>query len=850
MSLPKTLLNEYQKQESCFIGNHAQASLDKSEAYKRASLYLDKAQEDWERYHLVTKNVEDALYWLYLGRHDLKSAHILKKFLKEINEYSLKSLDNAIEQIGNVSILDTVAKELPLEEVAGEFLGYARSLFADESFMQCATVMPACILYYLNEGGVSDLEDAISLSRHTAYLDFEYDINDDLENFLTNIYTINLHAYEQALGKFRYAGMPSKVAMRLSENYLNAKDTRFDRNEGTFWLAYAMYTGDCKAYSIAPLYLISLFPESPEEIEAYKRIFFNGYLISRILSKEPKALSYLVSSDSFLYDYAGKKRHIGDDLIYNCLLSVEYAKKHFDDDNNKDQNKLEDELFLQTASFEIIKRMATKKSTPSLAGALVLAINLSSIVQRINIFGKLAEQKVIENVDCKDTCEFLNILCRNLNLDDNYYAHKALIEADDFTVSDANESFVTALASMGDARASFCLCGLNWDKVRAQSDFSKKMLVKLWDFAAQSGDGMGWFNKGLAALLADDDKEAINSANNALKCNISSAYFILYKAYADTNLPLACTYLRYAKEYLFPPACEEFEFLKRTGKYKPLEFLDLLEQMEEYAKNDSAACLFMALCYSSSGLLPADPYKNLSYVRKSAVLGKEMGRQLLGKAYSFFFDQDKNNLPLPSVSQSLNVLSGFVRRTDKAKEEALQNEKVFALARKIFDALKKGESSFEKFLFSQVVYTDFFSDYNCKKPRGFYNNYKEYLLNMRLREFFDYLNNDYIKNSEEQFGESYKERLGILNDIVESFNEEDFLPYHHFARALNALRPVAVPVNYKLYRQEIIKAGNSQIPHASFMQRLCTDAGFFAAVKENALTQNKSECVIINATIQ
>ena len=64
-----------------------------------------------------------------------------------------------------------------------------------------------------------------------------------------------------------------------------------------------------------------------------------------------------------------------------------------------------------------------------------------------------------------------------------------------------------------------------------------------------------------------------------------------------------------------------------------------------------------------------------------------------------------------------------------------------------------------------------------------------------------------------------KERLGILNDIVEFFNEEDFLPYHHFARALNALRPVAVPVNYKLYRQEIIKAGNSQIPHAS----LCKD---------------------------
>ena len=62
-----------------------------------------------------------------------------------------------------------------------------------------------------------------------------------------------------------------------------------------------------------------------------------------------------------------------------------------------------------------------------------------------------------------------------------------------------------------------------------------------------------------------------------------------------------------------------------------------------------------------------------------------------------------------------------------------------------------------------------------------------------------------------------------------------------------------MPVNYKLYREQIQKAGNAYIGKSSYLMRLCTDAGFasFDRVKTfKASSKIASANIVINTDIQ
>ncbi len=70
----------------------------------------------------------------------------------------------------------------------------------------------------------------------------------------------------------------------------------------------------------------------------------------------------------------------------------------------------------------------------------------------------------------------------------------------------------------------------------------------------------------LGAVINNDMDKAEAYATRAINYGNILGYYVLYKVYESSNSKLAHTYLRYAAEYIFPDAIEEYKHLKAQAK--------------------------------------------------------------------------------------------------------------------------------------------------------------------------------------------------------------------------------------------------------------------------------------------
>ena len=178
-------------------------------------------------------------------------------------------------------------------------------------------------------------------------------------------------------------------------------------------------------------------------------------------------------------------------------------------------------------------------------------------------------------------------------------------------------------------------------------------------------------------------------------------------------------------------------------------------------------------------------------------------------------------------------------------------KKLGQLVRKLNNLLQEGTSELERKIFVSIVKNGLFSEYGCTPPADFEDKYREQILEYNLDSYFDALEKDCIdENLAIQDNFILSSRIEILKELARSYKAAEIDPKKTYARALNALRPMTIPVNYKLYKELILKAGNARIRSAGLLARLCTDSGFAVNMPSSLRMMCKNKDIIINTEIQ
>ena len=858
MGLAKSQLNKYSKFEKIFIGDNGGKgiSIDPKVAYREASLYIDDVVDTFKKDATISAQLEDVLYYLYLARSLPRAHEKLDKLIEMICEHSLSKIDERLYENFNRHFF-RADDDLASDELA-QSLSCIRDDLFEENFEISPIIIPSAVLRYIKNVAIEDDLDKLVLFSHPN--DLAYSDN-ALELEILMLFMTNLEVFEQQQGEiFAYYGLPSSVALRLAQSYLCGIDVAYDRLQGCFFLAYALLTGNLKAHTLAPLYLLSLDLKNQDKQIELKDLFLNGYYLSKI-SDDEQFSAYLLDHD-YQYEYEEYRGDIRDDLAYNSLVIIESNKSLFDIStdlnglviSNMEDDELEEKTrsLLLTLGECLCDRICQQGATPTAFAALFILFNLLPPAYLNNFYKLLVDKNYLENNSCEGPQQLLFAILRKSNLPVNYYAYKALMENIFFFVNDETLKYVESLASLGDGHGLFNLNSQKWKatvKAEPKKAFKPQMI---WMKGCLAYDGLSWFNQALAAMLNSKYEEAIICAKNAIKCNISTGFYILYRVYMLSDMNLAHTYLRYGKEYLLKDAEKEYNSLKQRDSFDPLPFMQVLEEIENLAESSGEVCLFMAILSKSGTIFPTDPFREIYYMRKAVGLGVLEARELLSEAYKLHLkDEDEGHYPFRPFSDTLT--EGYKNAQYQIDFSSVKNieKKLGRLVKKLNKLLQEGKSDLEKKIFVSITKNGLFAEYGCPIPVDFENKYKEQILEYNLDSYFEVLEKDCIDENLAVIDEVLlNERLEILKDLSTYYKAGEIDPQKTYARALNALRPVSIPVNYKLYKELILKAGNARIRCAGLLARLCTDAGFAITKSSSLRMMRRNKDIIINTEIQ
>ena len=149
MGLAKSQFNEYSKFEKIFIGDveGRGIAIDPKAAYRQASLYIDDVIAAFKKEKVISSQLEDVLYYLYLAKSLPQAAQKLDKLIAMLNEHSLQQIDERLYNDFNRHFFSK-EKDPALDDLALSLAGIRNDLF-EEEFEISPLVIPSAILSYI-----------------------------------------------------------------------------------------------------------------------------------------------------------------------------------------------------------------------------------------------------------------------------------------------------------------------------------------------------------------------------------------------------------------------------------------------------------------------------------------------------------------------------------------------------------------------------------------------------------------------------------------------------------------------------------------------------------------------------
>lgn len=748
---------------------------------------------------------KDAIYSRLESALDLISTRDLKKYFKSssVLKYarSKKYYDRSLEII---------------RQFADDF----NKINEDNFVSSCVPVyIPAAITFFVDQlfvEGSSNWQDLSSISRlflmpikyFEEQLQIQIDDYDDEENILylealRTIFESSFNVYHPsqiyAEASSVIKGVPGNVAYRIANAYMRGKDLPLDKSKARQWFSYGMVVGDPFCTMAFIVYFLDLGIESEMESESeltdLYTLLINSFALVRYL-KTTKDQHFL-SFEPFC--------KMGNDLEEICLFNILALLNSlkFDCDYESVPFSMPMEIFDDFLDI-IIENLQNSPKSHRLKAAVALFLEITGTLEDdpdlLNEIALSLDLKLSKETEISDF--LFDFIKDGLKEKDTYSlsAYVCLFCLYKGTFDKIPKKYLHLLSKQGYAKASFLLGNMVLEEHEPD-----EYALSYWELAGEQGSSFALLNIALGAVINNDMDKAEEYARRAINYGNILGYYVLYKVYESSDSKLAHTYLRYAAEYIFPDAIEEYKHLKATGTYCPLPFMQLIEEMEELASDNPQACLILCDMYHSGIFLPANVEKAFEYQQKAILNGYT-------SFFGYYQSMYKNAFPLdtpqssyfPTFRKSLDISFNFMM--DDKDDSSHDNSPAIYKMKDIISKLVSGKTQLEKDITYNLYHSEFWANTPSLK--------KKQLKGMDVKPDYQVLSNlrkNLVKGSysvcfnnisEKQLEDSKK-----VYSLCERLNEIQIKSSSDFdlVNAFMFIRSYTMPPSYSIFKEKIMK---------------------------------------------
>lgn len=804
---------------------HCKKNIRPKQLTKKEEDFLYAAYMQW----IVNKD-EDALLRLDEALYSLHEAVILN-YVKEDCK-SLDDLENTLTCGGAIDLLDNMMESMQLipPVIHDGILDYDdykenhgfnvdlnnSSLFAvPPSFSYLIARVTTAAIVNNKNNLLEELRDCVpemvTAASYPLWEGYEkkYNSKNSLPDILTSILLspFSPNGFDYESDPLIY-GMPGAVAYRIANSFYYGDGIKSDKEIAKFWFSYGAGVGDVKCLMAYVLYYCQA------NLDAEETVYCSANNVGFLLT-----LAFIDAFSLYLYaetakilciskDQAKNDKYVVNTLFNLLSYSNEMMGAHGFTSN---PYKYLDDIF--TSFLEVFQYIINfTKYDDRLISAMAYFLELirSQYINGITNVDKFVKQLLnavgMKDYKKKDLKEKLISLAEHGVKKGDLYSHVAYLDMcslNKIPLSDLNKKYLEFLSDSGYAEITYIIGN---SKLKG-SDASKAL--PYWKKSAEDGDGYAMFNCGLNCLVHGDNKMAIEYATKAINYGIVQAYYLLYKAYLSTHEALAHTYLRYASEYMFPDAIDEYNTLMIDCEFRPLPYMDAIIELEDLAEYSYEACVVMCDIYSGSCLLPTNLNKSFDYHRRSIELGNSSFYPYYRQMYEQSFPAERDNYKtFMSYRESLRTNNtDFLFFTHQGESESAR---INELIGKIIDSLIKGKTPLEKEILSGLYKSRFWENvggYKGRLPRNIDRKSSKcltFVLKKKLLEGIYCVRRDYILDEqiddEDKLQNAYTYLKGIEEqgacDSLDSVLAKGFL----------AVRSFTHKANYSLFKKCMTKA--------------------------------------------
>ena len=748
---------------------------------------------------------KDAIYSRLESALDLISTRDFKKYFKSssVLKYarSKKYYDRSLEII---------------RQFADDF----NKINEDNFVSSCVPVyIPAAVTFFVDQlfvEGSPNWQDLSSISRlflmpikyFEEQLQIQIDDYDDEENILylealRTIFESSFNVYHPsqiyAEASSVIKGVPGNVAYRIANAYMRGKDLPLDKSKARQWFSYGMVVGDPFCTMAFIVYFLDLSidseMESESELTDLYTLLVNCFALVRYL-KTTKDQHFL-SFEPFC--------KMGNDLEEICLFNILALLNSlkFDCDYESVPFSMPMEIFDDFLDI-IIENLQNSPKSHRLKAAVALFLEITGTLEDdpdlLNEIALSLDLKLNKETEISDF--LFDFIKEGLKEKDAYSlsAYVCLFCLYKGTFDKIPKKYLHLLSKQGYAKASFLLGNMVLEEHEPD-----EYALSYWELAGEQGSSFALLNIALGAVINNDMDKAEEYARRAINYGNILGYYVLYKVYESSNSKLAHTYLRYAAEYIFPDAIEEYKHLKATGTYCPLPFMQLIEEMEELSADNPQACLILCDMYHSGIFLPANVEKAFEYQQKAILNGYT-------SFFGYYQSMYKNAFPLdtpqssyfPTFRKSLDISFNFMM--DDKDDSAHDNSPAIYKMKDIISKLVNGKTQLEKDITYNLYHSEFWANTPSLK--------KKQLKGMDVKPDYQVLSNlrkNLVKGSysvcfnnisEKQLEDSKK-----VYSLCERLNEVQVKSSSDFdlVNAFMFIRSYTMPPSYSIFKEKIMK---------------------------------------------
>lgn len=645
-------------------------------------------------------------------------------------------------------------------------------------------------------------------------------------------------------------GLPASVAFRIGICCYYGRILDCDHLRAWCFLAYAFLAGSPEAAGAYGLFFgdFNLYSESTDDADSCMELFclhLHALLLTRAVRRQEECQGDRQGEKGsrvlalLQAPHPGGERAFEEETLFNlCCLCFQLCTC-----GNSVQKARAGRCAGLVAGE--LKELLALQDTFRLRAALVLALEFSRGDSLALLAGLLCRLCGVRTEEPDPGA--LQELCRQVlksGVQEGDH-DSVLVQFLSFSFDPGEESCLLAarkLSAKGCGEATFVL-GAALPAHARDPDGAEAEGLRCWEKASEQGSSVAMFNRSLASLLGHDEDEACRLALAALSSGNAGAFYVLYRTCRERDREFACTCLRYAAEYLYPPALQELQELRRAEQYRPLPFMRSIEMLEKLAQHYPTACKCLATLYINSGIMPTDPFKYMEWLRRAVAMGDAALLDSLVIMYGCFLLKENNPFFLQPLKKSMQRSCRYGHNC--AEPEDPHAGTATRLFRGIRKQLEQGSTLMEKQIYLNALNRGFWKNSTAINQAGdFASAHPEAGLFYFYEKYMRLLTCRYAQSLLDPEHGSVSQRVSLAQQLLR-FEHEPLLAA---LKALLCLRALNAPPDFAAFRELVQQGSAFENQFCVLLNLMCFDSFEAYARDEDESPQGGDGIFVLRVT--